>query len=113
MMLFAGSESECAGVRPGEFLRSVAEQTAERRIRFQNLAIELADPDANGGFFEHGSQAAITVVIVSSRKLSQHIHKTMSVSGLRRKCVTLDSLLGFHCGKCVCAFPLMNRPEPD
>lgn len=76
LTLVACSESKRASVRSGEFLRTVTEQAAERRIRFQNLAIELADGDSDGGFFEHGSQASIAVVVVGRRKVSQDIHKT-------------------------------------
>src|SRR6266851_4030250 len=44
---------ELASVCAGQFLLAVAEHSAERGIRFQNSAIELANPDSNRGPFKH------------------------------------------------------------
>src|SRR5713226_3402260 len=65
---------ELASVCAGQFLLAVAEHSAERGIRFQNSAIELANTDADRGPFKHRPEAQIAVVVAGRRKLGYHVH---------------------------------------
>src|SRR6267143_4583315 len=61
-------------VRAGQFLLAVPKYFTERGIRFQNPAIELANPDPNRCPFKHRPEAQIALVIACRRKLGHDIH---------------------------------------
>ncbi len=63
-----------ASVCAGQFLPAVAEHSAERGIRFQNAAIELANANSNRRPFKHRTEAQIAVVVACRRKLGHHVH---------------------------------------
>lgn len=53
MKSYVKSGEELTSVRTGQFLRGVAEHSAERGICFQNPAIELVNTHSDGGCFKH------------------------------------------------------------
>ena len=118
---------EIASLRAGQFLRAVAQHSAERGIRFQNLPIEPANPDANRGPFKHCLEAQFAVVIVGRRKLGQNVHADTTPQEFSpppdryiclrsgetaRKCWVARPIAD-HCdsklGKASATFPRMNR----
>jgi len=61
-------------MRAPQFLLAVAEHSAERGVRFQNPAIEPANPESNRRPFKHRLEAQIAPVVVHRRKLTNDIH---------------------------------------
>jgi hypothetical protein len=76
---------ELASVRACQFLLAVAEHSAERRIRFQNPAIELANPDSNRGPFKHRPEPRIALVFARRRKLPHDVHAGITPQDLARR----------------------------
>ena len=82
------SWTDLAGARPGQFLLAVAKHSAEREIRYENPAIEMANADSDRGPFKHRLETPIGAVIASRRKLGHDVHRGSGlrcpVSGLRK-----------------------------
>ena len=74
---------EFASVRADQFLLAVAKHFTERGIRFQNPAIELANPDSDRGRFEHRPKTQIAVIIACRRKLGDHVHTDTALKNFR------------------------------
>jgi hypothetical protein len=70
---------EIAVVRARQFLLAITKHFAECGIRFQNPAVELANPDSDRGPFEHRAEAQIGVVIEGRRKLGDDVHADVTL----------------------------------
>src|SRR5208337_4906799 len=68
------SWKEIARMPAGQFLPAVAKHSAEGGIRFQNPAIELANPNPNHSPFKHRTKEQIGLVIASRLKVGDDVH---------------------------------------
>jgi hypothetical protein len=82
---------------------AVAEHSAERGVRFENPAIQPANPDSNRRPFKHRLEAQIASIVVHRRKLTNDIHADTAplhfqVSG-KQNPETCATSLRFQTGK--------------